>query len=175
MLEARTTAGWVYLAAAVACAASAAAMWAVDAEGAALLALGAATLFALCARRSERPVPGAGLVPESSWIVSFDDVAITLRAPTGESGAAAWADLEAVLVRTNDHGPFACDFYTCLITRGGNEIAIPQGATGDPELVRRLHRLPGFDADAFLAACGSTSNAEFDCWKRADTGGGVLP
>jgi hypothetical protein len=41
---------------------------------------------------------------------------------------------------------------------------IPQGATGDAELLARLQRLDGFDNLAVIEAMASTDNWRFVCW-----------
>jgi hypothetical protein len=55
-------------------------------------------------------------------------------------------------------------FWVLHGTTGG--CAIPQGATGDRELLKRLQTLPGFDNAAFIEAMGSTADKKFLCWQR---------
>jgi hypothetical protein len=77
----------------------------------------------------------------------------------------AWADLQKVEVVTTSDGPFAPDVFWVL---HGSEsgCAVPQGATGDSQLLERLQTLPGFDNDALIAAMSSTSDQRFLCWQR---------
>ncbi|MDB6074411.1 MAG: hypothetical protein JWO89_2051, partial [Verrucomicrobiaceae bacterium] len=43
---------------------------------------------------------------------------------------------------------------------------IPQGATGDGELLELLQTLPGFDSMALIDAMGSTECRQFLVWKK---------
>ena len=87
------------------------------------------------------------------------------RYPNGDAEAVAWDDLQAVLIETNDEGPFAPDLFWILVGRPGGCI-LPQGAAGEDELLRRLQALDGFDNDAVSAAMSSTENQPVLCWKR---------
>ena len=44
--------------------------------------------------------------------------------------------------------------------------AIPQGATGEKELLERLQKLPNFDNGAVIEAMGCTSDRRFLCWEK---------
>jgi len=66
-----------------------------------------------------------------------------------------WADLQKVEVVTTSDGPFHPDVFWVLHgTEGG--CAVPQGATGDKQLLDRLQALPGFDNGAVIAALADT-------------------
>ena len=90
---------------------------------------------------------------------------VTCHHPNGTEESVTWADLQAVLIETNDEGPFAPDVFWILVGRPGGCI-IPEGATGEAELLNRLQALDGFDNDAVIAAMSSTDNQRFLCWKR---------
>jgi hypothetical protein len=48
--------------------------------------------------------------------------------------------------------------------------AVGSEAEGMDGLLERLQQLPGFDNEAVIRAMGSTENATFVCWRRADAG-----
>ena len=104
-------------------------------------------------------------MPESLVVVRVNDEEVVCERPDGKTERVRWADLQGVEVITTDDGPFAPDVFWVLHgTTGG--CAVPQGATGDRELLERLQRLPGFDNDAFIRAMGCTENARFACWQK---------
>lgn len=85
--------------------------------------------------------------------------------PGGRRNAVSWRELESVRLVTTGSGPFAPDVFWVL-EGGGAKCVVPLGATGEPELLDRLQRLPGFDHEALIAAMGSTDDASFTCWGR---------
>jgi hypothetical protein len=105
------------------------------------------------------------LLPEATFVVSFDEVEVRCVRPDGKVESVRWDDLQSVWIATTDDGPFGTDVYWVLEGAAGG-CAIPQGAIGERELLKRLQRLPGFDSAAVVAAMGSTSNQRFDCWKH---------
>ena len=98
--------------------------------------------------------PRARLEPESRFVVRLSDSEIACERPDGTVERVGWADLRKVEVVTTDDGP----------TAGG--CAVPQGATGESQLLERLQTLPGFDSEAVIEAMASTSNRRFLCWQR---------
>lgn len=111
-----------------------------------------------------RPLPPRE--PECRVVVHLTESGVRCERPDGLTEQVAWADLQRVEILTTDEGPFLPDLFWLLHgTTGG--CAVPQGATGDGELRRRLGRLPGFDNGAVITAMGSTDNARFLCWQRA--------
>lgn len=107
-----------------------------------------------------RPQP-----PEYRLQVSSTDVALIDRA--GAATTIGWNELGAVVIETNDSGPwgddvmwhiFAADMVRCLI--------VPQSVEGDRELLRVLQQIPDFDNAAVVAAMGSTSVDAFLCWEK---------
>jgi len=77
-----------------------------------------------------------------------------------------WADLQKVEVVTTGDGPFAPDVVWVLHGTDAG-CAVPQGATGDSQLLERLQALPGFDNHALIEAMSSTTDRRFLCWRRA--------
>jgi len=108
----------------------------------------------------------ARLEPESLFIVRLSDSGVVCERPDGKVERVGWADLQKVEVVTTSDGPFAPDVFWVLHgTEGG--CAIPQGATGDRQLLERLQTLPGFDNGAVIEAMSCASDRRFLCWQRA--------
>jgi hypothetical protein len=116
-------------------------------------------LVALRRRRTAQ----MALYPESLHQVECTDEGVTWQPPGGEPRTIPWTQLQRVDVVTNDLGPFASDVHW-LLHSADVQMMIPQGATGERELLGRLQQLPGFDNDALIRAMGSTDNAVFPCW-----------
>ena len=45
-------------------------------------------------------------------------------------------------------------------------VSVPQGASGESELVEELQGLEGFNSEAFIEAMASTTVQSFVCWQR---------
>jgi hypothetical protein len=108
------------------------------------------------------------LIPESLFVVRFDDEAITVTSPNGETQSVMWRDLTKVGIRTTDDGPAQPDVFWGLHT-GAEKAALvfPGGATGEQEVLAAMEsRLPGFDDNQVIKAMGSTSNAYFLIWEQ---------
>jgi hypothetical protein len=115
--------------------------------------------------RRRRSTPGA-LDPESRFVVRLTDTEVACERPDGKTGRVVWSDLKRVEVLTTSDGPMAPDVFWIL--HGTDKgCAIPQGATGDRELLERLQSSPGFDNETFIEAMGSMSERRFLCWQRA--------
>jgi len=116
-----------------------------------------------------RSGPGAGarLQPEARFVVTVDATRIVCRRPSGDEESVARADLEEVIIETNDTGPWGADVWWVLVGAAGRGgCAIPQGATGEKDLLETLQRLPGFDNQALIDAMCCTDNKRFLCWRR---------
>jgi len=97
--------------------------------------------------------------------VSLPDLEVVCERPDGKVERVAWADLQKVEVFTTSDGPYAPDVFWLLDgTEGG--CAIPQGATGESQLLERLWALQGFDMGAFIKAMTCVSDKRFLCWQR---------
>ena len=86
--------------------------------------------------------------------------------PAGEVRAIPKGRLAAILIETNDSGPWGSDFWWLLL--GPDKAlacAFPQGAAGESEAMDWLTALPGFDHAKLIEASGSTSNAFFPVWE----------
>ena len=110
------------------------------------------------------------LKKESRYIVTVDEKEIRCLRPSGETESVAWDDLDSVIVETNDTGPWGMDVWWLLLgVNGASGCSIPQGATGDQALLRKLQALPGFDNEQFIAAMSCADNQRFLCWTRPAT------
>jgi hypothetical protein len=103
---------------------------------------------------------------EKAHVVSIDGDIITHQSPDGISESVRFDSLRAVVVETNDLGPFTADVFWILVGEGTSGCYIPQGATGDAQLLELLQTLPGFDNEQFIASMGSTSCQKFLVWQR---------
>lgn len=79
----------------------------------------------------------------------------------------AIGDLAAVVIETNDSGPWGDDVVWHLLGRAaGITLSIPQSAENFSPLLERLQSLPGFDNEAVIEAMGSTALNAFLCWEE---------
>jgi hypothetical protein len=112
------------------------------------------------------------LQPEAEWQVEITDEGLVCTDLVGQRRTLTWGDLESVIIRTNDSGPFAMDVWWHLRGRAENgaliECEVPMGATGEKIMLERLQQLPDFDNDAVINAMMSVDDAEFVCWTRGD-------
>jgi len=107
------------------------------------------------------PVPRLTLVGDEIW---FED-------GRGGSNRLNYADLAAVVIETNDSGPWLDDVIWHLLGRNeGHCLSIPQSVEGFPELLTRLQALAGFDNREVVAAMGSASLNAFLCWEADGRG-----
>lgn len=119
------------------------------------------------ARHPERygAEPRKRLEPESRFVVRLSDSEVVCERPDGRVERVGWMDLQKVEVVLTGDGPLAPDVFWVLHGAEGG-CAVPQGATGDSQLLERLQALPGFDNHAFIEAMSSTSDRRFLCWQR---------
>ena len=109
----------------------------------------------------------ARLYPESTWTVSIDASLILVTDDRGETCSVGVADVHAVVVETNDSGPWGADVWWLMI--GSEEqvrCAFPQGATGEHALIDYFSALPAFQHEQMIEAMASTDNARFSVWRR---------
>jgi hypothetical protein len=106
------------------------------------------------------------LMPESLYVVTFDDSMVEVKDPAGEVRTVPWDQITRVGIRTTDEGPFLPDVFWGIHS-GGEEptVVFPGGASGESELLAELQRrLRGFSNDDVVAAMSCTSNAYFQLW-----------
>ena len=111
------------------------------------------------------PESGLRLQPENQFIVRVSDAEINCERPDETIERVGWSELQKVEVVTTGDGPFAPDVFWVLHGASGGCV-VPQGATGDKELLERLQTLPGFDNQVFIEAMSSSSDGRFLCWQR---------
>ncbi|MDI1314404.1 hypothetical protein [Prosthecobacter sp.] len=109
--------------------------------------------------------PRTRLDPESRFVIHLSETEVSCNRPDGTIESVRWGDIQKVEVLTNSDGPLLPDVFWLL---HGTEkgCCIPQGATGDSELLDRLQKLPGFNNQAFIESMGSTQEALFLCWQK---------
>lgn len=106
-------------------------------------------------------------LPTACPFVIFDDQGVTCRFPSGTTQELPWEELKAVVIETNDRGPWEEDVYFILFSDIKDHFcAIPQCSKGTQELLARLQQLPGFDNEAIISSMGCTSNRGFLCWEK---------
>ena len=95
------------------------------------------------------------LFPECRHVVEVSDEVVRSIEPGGAVIELALDDLEQVDIVTTDAGPLICDVFWVL--RGVKAVCeIPQGATGEPQLLTRLQQLPDFRTEMVMEAMGCT-------------------
>jgi hypothetical protein len=105
------------------------------------------------------------LVPESDYVVDLTDTEVICRSPNGCTERLTWDDIQRVEILATADGPFVPDvFWVIHGSKGG--LVIPQGATGEQELMTRLGKLSGFRYEAVIEAMPSTEERLFLCWER---------
>jgi hypothetical protein len=107
------------------------------------------------------------LLWEASYVVRIEEGEVRCTRPDGGEVRVALAELEAVIIETNNTGPWGADFWWQLLGKEQTGCVFPGGATGEIEVTDRLKELPGFDIETLGAAVRSTDNQRFLCWRRA--------
>jgi hypothetical protein len=98
--------------------------------------------------------------------VRLSERTIRLFGPPGAARSLLRRDLTAVVVETHMTGTRVTDVWWLLYGRGGEPaLRVPQGASGEKELIDWLMSLPRFDVDAMVRAMRFRGNATFDLWK----------
>ncbi|MBX9880876.1 MAG: hypothetical protein K2X73_02770 [Sphingomonas sp.] len=107
------------------------------------------------------------LHPESLWHVAADAYGFRATDQTGKTMVAPRENLAAIVIETNDSGPWGADLWWLLYGVEGKLICgFPEGATGEESVVHELQSLSGFDNVEMTKAMGCTSNATFIVWRR---------
>jgi len=105
------------------------------------------------------------LMPEAKFIVRIENNEVINERPEGKTERVSLAELKAVIIETNDTGPWGTDVWWILVGTDTAGCVFPGGATGEKEILEAMQKLPGFDNEAFIQAMTSTSNQRFLCWK----------
>jgi hypothetical protein len=151
-------------------------LWSVLAMGIALLVIvlierwwirrSVASLIAQIRHNTEREMDDRPrLQPESQYVVQVSESILSCTHPDNTIERVAWDDLQRVEILTTDQGPFVPDVFWVLHgSKSG--CVVPQGATGERELMERLQRLHGFRNDVVIEAMPSTETRRFTCWEK---------
>ena len=97
--------------------------------------------------------------------VTCDSSLLQFHWARGSTASVRWNDVQRVLIRTTDGGPFDDDVFF-IVEASGKSYVVPQQAAGAEQLLERLQELPGFDNEAVIESMGCTDNKEFLCWER---------
>ncbi|HGO6077521.1 hypothetical protein KDX27_07065 [Burkholderia cenocepacia] len=104
---------------------------------------------------------------QNGWAVTATDTRIEATDGTGAMRGIALSDLGAIVIETNDQGPFASDVWWILFeTNRQFACAFPQDAEGAKAAIDRLLDLPGIDHRKVIDAQTSIQNATFPIWAR---------
>ncbi|ERI31161.1 hypothetical protein BURCENBC7_AP0539 [Burkholderia cenocepacia BC7] len=104
---------------------------------------------------------------QNGWAVTATDTRIEATDGTGAMRGIALSDLGAIVIETNDQGPFASDVWWILFeTNRQFACAFPQDAEGAKAAIDRLLDLPGIDHRKVIDAQTSIQNATFPIWER---------
>src|SRR5262245_54348946 len=87
--------------------------------------------------------------------VSTDQAGIEFARANGDRESIGWDEIDRVVIRTNDKGPFDDDVFFVLET-ARESLVIPQPAQGADGLLRALQQLPGFDNETVIESMGCT-------------------
>ena len=98
--------------------------------------------------------------------VEITDEGVTRTLANGQVESVRWDGLTEVRILTTSEGPFVDDVFFVLAA-GETGCVIPQ-SHADEGFVARLQRLPGFSNEKMVEAMGSTSDAEFICWRSPE-------
>ena len=106
--------------------------------------------------------------PEARWVVGIEEALIRVTDPEGVSTTIPKSGLTAILIETNDSGPWGADVWWVLQgEEGSTACAFPMGASGEDAALDYFCALPCFDHEAMIRAMTSTGNAVFPVWRRA--------
>jgi hypothetical protein len=101
--------------------------------------------------------------------VKLSEAAVVVIGPPGSARTLMRADLSAVVVETHMTGDYVTDVWWLLYGRPGETaLRIPQGSSGEEQLVEWLMSLPGFHVEAMARAMRFRGNATFELWRASD-------
>lgn len=107
------------------------------------------------------------LMPEGMCKIEVTSDFLACSFPDGTLVQVRWKDIVLIKIKTTDDGPWGTDVLWGFHTANSNPaLVIPGGATGELTMLEALKNIfPTFDEEIVRKAMGSTSNAEFICWK----------
>ena len=103
--------------------------------------------------------------PESQWAVAIADDCIVTTDGTGAERALPLAELKAVIVATDDSGPWGDDVVFLLYGDGSEPVSVfPLEAAGCQEFVAWLSGHQGYRDREMAKAMASTAVTKFVVW-----------
>ena len=107
--------------------------------------------------------------PACPWSVQVVDGIIRTSDGQGTTRELAVDDLRAVVVATDDSGPWGDDFVFLLYNERIDPVGLfPLEATGRADFVEWLSQQPGYSDSELHKASGSTSVARFNVYQRQE-------
>lgn len=101
--------------------------------------------------------------PAEDFLVTITETAAKTVLPNGEIREIEWDEIQVVFLRNTDEGPWRPDIWLFL-AGNGKSCVIPHGTEGFTQVIERVHKLEGFDEDAFGRSMCCSNNAEFILW-----------
>jgi hypothetical protein len=118
----------------------------------------------LIARPREQREP-VRLIPESLYKVQLSEAGVSCARPDGTIESVEWSDLCKVELLTTDEGLFAPDVFW-ILCGSSSGCVVPQGATGEQQLMDQMGKLPGFNWKPVIEGMKTTRNQRFLCWSK---------
>lgn len=114
--------------------------------------------------------------PDCGWTAVLEENLIRVRDEQGRLQFVGVSDLSAIIIETNDSGPWGLDVWWLLFGAGEQlACAFPQDAAGESGLLEYLMALPGFDYGELSKAMRSPANGRFPVWWAGNARLVVLP
>lgn len=105
-------------------------------------------------------------VPEDYFSVWFADGKITVKDTfDNNENSVDFNNIKKIIINTNDSGPWGNDFIYS-ISDNRTTIYFPLGCKGEPEILKLLQSIEGFDNQQFTLAVTSTENNSFLVYKK---------
>ncbi len=105
------------------------------------------------------------LDPESKWRVEFIGTNLKTTDYNGIESSIEISGIYQVLIETNNSGPWGTDLWWRIFSKNGI-LSIPNGATGESEMLENFQRFPNFNNSQLIKAMSSIENAEFIVWEN---------
>ena len=106
------------------------------------------------------------LTPESIWKVTRAEGLVIVVDSFGARTSFNTEDERRVYVRTTDEWPLLTDVWYGIET-SDSTIEVPQGCTGEDNLISYFLSLPGFE----MKGMNCVENRIHDCWSKKERSG----
>jgi len=107
-----------------------------------------------------------GLYPESKWVVDIKNEELISINYQKEVMKFPINSIKKIVIETNDSGPWGTDLWWKVFSIQEEPMIIPNGATGESEMIEKFEKIEGFSNDALAKAMSCVLNAEFICLDR---------